>query len=158
MHPPEPVPPAIDPELINKITRFKALREQGIYFNDNLVQSKAYRNPNIYTKLVEFLDLRETTTNFAPSFWDPLGFPSSAYADALRQRQQSLADEKDKQRSSAAARTTIDFQHARAPASSSAPAPSKPPLKRDRERDRAPDRERDQRDRDRRRHPPAPSR
>ncbi|KAA1068693.1 hypothetical protein PGT21_015695 [Puccinia graminis f. sp. tritici] len=74
----------IDPDLQNKITRFKALREQGIYFNDNLVQSKSYRNPNIYTKLVEFLSLHESSTNFEPTFWDPRGFPDSAQADSLR--------------------------------------------------------------------------
>ncbi|KNZ57359.1 uncharacterized protein VP01_217g5 [Puccinia sorghi] len=130
---------APDAALISKITRFKGLREQGIYFNDNLVQSKSYRNPNIYAKLVEFLNISETSTNFHPSFWDPTGLPVSAQADSLRQLQQALADEKEKQRTK---RTTIDFDHPRSSSSSNIPT-NRTNLKRERDRDRDRERERD---------------
>ncbi|PLW04731.1 hypothetical protein PCANC_24853 [Puccinia coronata f. sp. avenae] len=134
---------SINPDLINKITRFKALREQGIYFNDNLVKSKSYRNPNIYAKLVEFLNISETSTNFDPTFWHPTGFPPSASAESLRELQQTLADEKTKQRAGTQGkRSTIQFEHARTSTSSSTTHSSiRNSLKR--ERDRDVDRERD---------------
>lgn len=72
----------LDPKA--KLEKFKSLQTQGIYFNDNLIQNKSYRNPHIYTKLVQFVEVQETGTNFNPKIWNPLGFPPEAYADALR--------------------------------------------------------------------------
>ncbi|KAG0141588.1 hypothetical protein CROQUDRAFT_685119, partial [Cronartium quercuum f. sp. fusiforme G11] len=99
----------IDSTLVNKLEKFKALREQGIYFNDNLVKNKSYRNPHIYTKLVQFVDVEETGTNFPPEIWNPLGFPPDAYADVLRENQQRAADARQLAKTQSK-RTEIQFE------------------------------------------------
>lgn len=108
----------IDSDLLKKITRYKTLREQGIYFNDNLINSKSYRNPNIYAKLVEFLNVKETSTNFDLTFWDPLGFPANAYADSLREQQKSYSDEKQRSQSNGK-RSNIEFERSNSTTASS---------------------------------------
>jgi hypothetical protein len=45
--------------------------------------SRAFRNPHLYAKLVEFVDVDERTTNFPPELWDPSAVDPSWYADAL---------------------------------------------------------------------------
>ncbi|MBW0549518.1 hypothetical protein O181_089233 [Austropuccinia psidii MF-1] len=99
----------VNPDLLNKITRFKALRDQGIFFNDNLIKNKSYRNPHIYAQLVQFLNIQETGTNFQSQVWDPLGFPKEAYSDSLRQHQQRLTEEKQNAQSNGK-RTAIEFE------------------------------------------------
>jgi hypothetical protein len=45
--------------------------------------SRAFRNPHLYAKLVEFVDVDERTTNFPPALWDPTAVDASWYADVL---------------------------------------------------------------------------
>ncbi|KAH9451040.1 hypothetical protein MJO28_009482 [Puccinia striiformis f. sp. tritici] len=139
----QPPLPDLDPDLIKKIDRFKSLQEQGIYFNDNLIASKSYRNPNIHPKLVEFLNVNQNSTNFDLKYWNPLGFPKDAYSDSIRLAQQDLADQKEKQRTSSVnnnKRSFIEFESQRN-TSSSVNKSSSSSFKRD--RDRPSDRERD---------------
>lgn len=64
-----------------KLANFHALRlSRGLHFNDSLHASKAFRNPRIYAKLVEFVDVDETGTNWARGVWDPKGLPADATA------------------------------------------------------------------------------
>ncbi|KAF7360112.1 HCNGP-domain-containing protein [Mycena venus] len=42
-----------------------------------------FRNPHLYAKLVEFVDVDERTTNFPQDLWDPSAVDASWYADAL---------------------------------------------------------------------------
>jgi hypothetical protein len=51
-----------------KIKHFLRLKQEGIHFNQRLVQSKAFNNPNLYAKLVEYLDLDDSGTN-DPHAW-----------------------------------------------------------------------------------------
>jgi hypothetical protein len=66
--------------------------------NDHLQRNKAFRNPRIYAKLVEFVDLNETGSNFSPDEFDPTAFPPSSYIDGILETQQKLAEEKAQQR------------------------------------------------------------
>jgi hypothetical protein len=47
------------------------------------MQSKAFRNPHIYAKLVQFVDIDETATNFPKDIWDPTDVKEDWYADKI---------------------------------------------------------------------------
>ena len=80
--------------LKEKINTFLDLQKKGISFNDRLMSSRAFRNPNIYRKLVEYLDLNETGSN------DPFPlfgshnpeFPLDSYYDVRSRLQMDAAN------------------------------------------------------------------
>ena len=45
--------------------------------------NRAFRNPHLYAKLVEFVDVDERTTNFPARVWDPLDVRDEWYADRI---------------------------------------------------------------------------
>jgi len=55
-----------------KLANFHSLLEsRNLHFNDSLSSSKAFRNPRIYNKLVEFLAVQDETGNcWDKSIWD----------------------------------------------------------------------------------------
>lgn len=67
-----------------KIDNFHRLAAtRGLHFNDNLAASKAFRNPRIHAKLVQFIDLGEDgecCSNWDGGVWSPEGLPSDATA------------------------------------------------------------------------------
>jgi len=93
------IPPAstepCDPALQTKLAQFHALKTSTPpkHFNDSLMGSRAFRNPHLYAKLVEFVDVDERTTNFPPALWDPSAVDASWYADALAENQKSRAEQ-----------------------------------------------------------------
>ncbi|KAF7721360.1 hypothetical protein EC973_004841 [Apophysomyces ossiformis] len=91
--PPEPDTP-VDPERAAKINHFLSLRASGHRLNIHLQHNKAFRNPRIYAKLVEFVDLDEFGSNFPKDQFDPHGFPKSAYIDEILETQRRMAEEK----------------------------------------------------------------
>jgi len=84
--PPPPSEPC-DPDLEAKVMKFHLLKRQGKHFNDSLMQSKAFRNPHIYAKLVQFVDIQETATNFPKEMWDPFDVKEGWYSDKLAAKQ-----------------------------------------------------------------------
>jgi len=76
-----------DPDLEAKVIKFHLLKRQGKHFNDSLMQSKAFRNPHIYAKLVQFVDVNETATNFPKDVWDPFDVKEEWYADKIAAKQ-----------------------------------------------------------------------
>lgn len=62
--------------------------------NEHLQSNKAFRNPRIYAKLVEFIDLDEIGSNFDKETFDPHGFPKESYIDGLLEAQRQYAEEK----------------------------------------------------------------
>lgn len=79
-----PFPLLRDPVHQAKIANFAHLaRTRGLHFNDKLSSSKAFRNPRIYAKLVEFVNVDETGTNWDKSVWDPKGLNSEATASRI---------------------------------------------------------------------------
>ena len=59
------------------------LHPLGKHFNDTLMQNKAFRNPHIYAKLVEFVSVDETATNFPKDLWDPFDVREEWYAEVI---------------------------------------------------------------------------
>ncbi|RUP47450.1 HCNGP-like protein-domain-containing protein [Jimgerdemannia flammicorona] len=91
--PPEPEGEC-DPEVEAKVAQFHALRATGTQFNTHLLRSKAFRNPHIYAKLVEFVDLDEVGSNFPQDTFDPHGFPPQAFATELVDAQRRAAEDR----------------------------------------------------------------
>ncbi|KAG0183529.1 hypothetical protein DFQ28_010554 [Apophysomyces sp. BC1034] len=91
--PPEPDTP-VDPARAEKMNHFLSLRASGHRLNTHLQRNKAFRNPRIYAKLVEFVELDEFGSNFSKEEFDPHGYPSSAYIDQILETQRRMAEEK----------------------------------------------------------------
>ncbi|KAF7316028.1 HCNGP-domain-containing protein [Mycena indigotica] len=69
--PPAPDGPC-DPAMEAKLAQFHALKhaDPPKHFNDSLMGSRAFRNPHLYAKLVEFVAADERATNFPSELWD----------------------------------------------------------------------------------------
>ena len=90
--------------------------------NDHLQRNKAFRNPRIYAKLVEFIDLDETGSNFPKEEFDPHGFAKEDYIDGILEQQRKHAEEKAQAQQN---RTNISFVQQQKASSAS---PNQPPL------------------------------
>ena len=57
-----------------KLAQFHALKRDASspkHFNDSLMSNRSFRNPHLYAKMVEFVDVDERSTNFPSDVWDP---------------------------------------------------------------------------------------
>ncbi|KAL9940364.1 hypothetical protein V8E36_001069 [Tilletia maclaganii] len=136
-----------DPELQKRLDNFHVLKLAGTHFNSSLMQSQSFHNPHIYAKLVAFVDIEETGSNYntmtRPGAWNPHHPDVLRDGDAriLAEVQKRIAEEKQAAQAPGK-RTSIAF------ASSSSSKASKHASHQDRNRDGRQDRVRD-RDRDR---------
>ncbi|KAI8384293.1 HCNGP-like protein-domain-containing protein [Radiomyces spectabilis] len=83
-----------DPDREAQIMHYLSLRASGHRLNDHLQRNKAFRNPRIYTKLVEFVDVDECGSNFPKDDYDPHGFPKESYIDGLLEAQGRAAEQR----------------------------------------------------------------
>lgn len=68
------------------MAQFHALKRDPVnpkHFNDSLMSNRSFRNPHLYAKLVEFVDVDERTTNFPKEVWDPDDVDPSWFADKI---------------------------------------------------------------------------
>ncbi|CCL98743.1 uncharacterized protein FIBRA_00748 [Fibroporia radiculosa] len=84
------IPPATnepwDPALEAKLAGFLAIKRDPVgpkHFNDSLMANRSFRNPHLYTKLVEFVDVNERATNFPPELWNPNELQEGWFADRI---------------------------------------------------------------------------
>lgn len=61
-----------------------------------MAHNKAFRNPRIYAKLVEFINVDEVGSNMDPNDFNPHGFDASFYIDGILETQKELAEAKAK--------------------------------------------------------------
>ena len=47
------------------------------------MSNRSFRNPHLYAKLVEFVDVDERTTNFPKDIWDPHDVQEDWFADRI---------------------------------------------------------------------------
>ncbi|KAF9937717.1 hypothetical protein BGZ67_000990, partial [Mortierella alpina] len=75
----------INPAVQAKIEQFHHVKlTRGIHFNQSLMKNKNFRNPHIYTSLVEFVRLNETGSNFEQvEFFDFGGYGPESYATGI---------------------------------------------------------------------------
>ena len=69
-----------------KLAQFAALKldpQNPKHFNDSLMSNRSFRNPHLYAKLVEFVDVDERTTNFPPDIWNPDDVREEWFADRI---------------------------------------------------------------------------
>ncbi|GAA5842668.1 hypothetical protein JCM9279_003655 [Rhodotorula babjevae] len=147
--PPVPTGPC-KPSVQAKLANFHALRQsRNLHFNDSLHASKAFRNPRIYAKLVEFVDVDESGTGWDKEVWDPRGLGEGATAARIAVDQKARSEAKAAQ--PAGSRSSIAFtSSAAAPSTSSSSALGARADGRNGERDRR-DRDRGDRERERER-------
>lgn len=69
-----------------KLAQFNALKRDPHnpkHFNDSLMSNRSFRNPHLYAKLVEFVDVNERTTNFPSDIWNPEDVQDEWFADQI---------------------------------------------------------------------------
>jgi hypothetical protein len=105
---PPPSTAPCNPTIEAKLAQFHALKRNPsnpIHFNDSLMSNRSFRNPHLYTKLVEFVDVDERSTNFPKELWDPADVDQSWFADRIAELQKARSE----QHSQAQKRSHIDF-------------------------------------------------
>ncbi|KAG8831049.1 hypothetical protein FRC17_003782 [Serendipita sp. 399] len=80
---PAPTKSIDDPELETKFRRFADLKGQGKHFNESLMTNKAFKNPHLYAKLVEFVNVDENVTNHPSGVWDPFRAREEWFSEAI---------------------------------------------------------------------------
>ncbi|KAI9017810.1 HCNGP-like protein-domain-containing protein [Gaertneriomyces semiglobifer] len=80
-----------DPAIEQKVARFLSLKAQGMHFNDRLMRTHAFRNPSIMSKMIEFLGLDETGSNYVKDVFDPKRWPKEAFYDEMLKTQPAPA-------------------------------------------------------------------
>ncbi|KAG0656117.1 hypothetical protein C6P46_000436 [Rhodotorula mucilaginosa] len=150
--PPIPTGPCA-PSVQAKLANFHNLRlSRGLHFNDSLHASKAFRNPRIYAKLVEFVDVDETGSNWDKEIWDSKAIGPDATSSRLAELQKIRSEAKQ---AGASQRSSIAFAPSTSSSTSAASRAADDPRnaglnsRRDHDRDRERDREYRSRDRDR---------
>ncbi|KAH7926146.1 hypothetical protein BV22DRAFT_1128420 [Leucogyrophana mollusca] len=75
-----------DPVTEAKLAQFHTLKrdpQNPKHFNDSLMSNRSFRNPHLYAKLVEFIDVDERTTNFPEDIWNPSNVQKEWFADSI---------------------------------------------------------------------------
>ena len=72
---PPPPPGQPDARTIHKVRgALHKMQHHGLDANENIKQKKSFRNPSIYQKLIDFLDIDEGGSNFPKDVFDPKRF------------------------------------------------------------------------------------
>ncbi|KAK0473714.1 HCNGP-like protein-domain-containing protein [Armillaria novae-zelandiae] len=96
-----------DPAIETKLAQFHALKDDSSnpkHFNDSLMSNRSFRNPHLYAKLVEFVDVDERITNFPKDVWDPNDLDEEWFADRIAEKQKARSEQQ-----SSSKRSQIDF-------------------------------------------------
>lgn len=114
------IPPASeapsDPTLVAKLSQFHTLKMDPTnpkHFNDSLMSNRSFRNPHLYAKLVEFVDVDERATNFPKEIWDPMDVKYEWFADQIAEVQKKRAEQQ--QQGEGGKRSRIDFAASKLP-------------------------------------------
>lgn len=87
---------ACDPTIEAKVEQFLALKRDSAnpkHFNDSLMSNRSFRNPHLYAKLVEFVDVDERTTNFPTGIWDPNDVEPEWFAERIAELQKARSEQ-----------------------------------------------------------------
>jgi len=72
-------------------------KEKGMDYNTIIQTKKAFRNPSIYSKLIDFCSIDELGTNFPPELYDGHLFGRESYYDELAKTQKEDMDRREAQ-------------------------------------------------------------
>lgn len=101
-----------DLAIQKKFEQFHELKKNGKNYNDSLFANKSFRNPTLYKKLVNFVDVDEIGSNLVKEGYDPHAFEKSSYASALASQQSKMESMRKNERLSGK-RNKIDFTSGR---------------------------------------------
>ena len=94
--PPEP-PGSCSPSLQEDINRlYQRKKETGYDMNAAIQGRKAFRNPSIYEKLIQFCNIDEHGTNFPKDLYDGHLFGPESYYDELAKAQKIDMEKREK--------------------------------------------------------------
>lgn len=82
--------------------------QEKLDLNTNIQNRKDYRNPSIYKKLLQFLNIDETGSNYPKSLFDPTCWPEESYYESLSKAQKEAYERKEKEKAKQA-RTQVEF-------------------------------------------------
>lgn len=105
------------------MSTFLSLKAQGTHFNDSLMKSRAFRNPTIYKKLVEFVDVDERR-GLCPGIWEwgdgeRDEWTTAKIADKQKERSERLAASQEAGKRDRIGFTSSSSSHRPPPSSSS---------------------------------------
>jgi len=103
--PPEP-PGVCDPRIQAKIKKFHDMKAAGTSINDNLRNSKAFKNPDILEKLVCYCNIIEIASNYPTQLFDPFSYREEDFYDSIAAEQRRIEEKREAERMG---RTHIDF-------------------------------------------------
>ncbi|KAI1234881.1 hypothetical protein IHE44_0003265 [Lamprotornis superbus] len=104
--PPEP-PGRCSNQLQDKIEKlYERKMKEGMDMNYIIQKKKAFRNPSIYEKLIQFCSIDEFGTNYPKDMFDPHSWSEDSYYEALAKAQKI---EMDKWKKAKKEHTKIEF-------------------------------------------------
>lgn len=62
-HQSDQAPIQVNPTVQANVERYHQLKHQGLHFNQVLLQNRSFKNPHVYSHLVDLLDIDETRSN-----------------------------------------------------------------------------------------------
>ncbi|NWY75387.1 S30BP protein, partial [Erithacus rubecula] len=90
--PPEP-PGRCSNQLQDKIEKlYERKMKEGMDMNNIIQKKKAFRNPSIYEKLIQFCSIDEFGTNYPKDMFDPHSCSEDSYYEALAKAQKIEMD------------------------------------------------------------------
>ncbi|KAG0347534.1 hypothetical protein BG004_007545 [Podila humilis] len=100
----------VNPAVQAKMEQFHHIKmTRGIHFNQSLMKNKNFRNPHIYSSLVDLVALNEIGSNFEKKeFFDFEGYGPECYAAGLAEAQKQ-AGERMAMQQQAIARSQVQF-------------------------------------------------
>lgn len=78
---------SLEEECSKKIAHLMEMHQKGVNLNDSLTNLRSFKNPHIYTKLIEYADIEDSGTNDPNPLFDVRSFPADAYYDERYQIQ-----------------------------------------------------------------------
>ncbi|KAF9456006.1 HCNGP-like protein-domain-containing protein [Collybia nuda] len=108
---PPPSTEPCDPVIEAKLAQFLKIKrdpDNPKHFNESLMANRSFRNPHLYAKLVEFVDVDERTTNFPRHIWNPDDIKPEWFADRIADLQK-IRSEQQAAAQSSSKRSQIDF-------------------------------------------------
>lgn len=118
--PPEPKG-RCSPTVQNKISDMdkRVKRDRRININRSIQEKKEFRNPSIYEKLIEYINIDEKGTNYPPEIYNPKLWGKDSFYDELARIQKVEMDKREKERKE---RTKVEFVTGTKPTSSGSDA------------------------------------
>ncbi|PFX30314.1 SAP30-binding protein-like [Stylophora pistillata] len=89
-------------------TLLEKTHQENLDLNTNIQNRKKYRNPSIYKKLLQYLNIDETGSNYPKSLFDPTCWPEESYYENLSKAQKEAYERKEKEKAKQA-RTQVEF-------------------------------------------------